>query len=65
MDNETYLDVELVTDSGLYSDTVSYKVVKLMMKADIVTIRSTSVDVREIEITETGTVRFHGNIRNL
>lgn len=65
MDNETYLDVELVTDGGLYSDTVSYKVVKLMMKADIVTIRSTSVDVREIEITETGTVRFHGNIRNL
>lgn len=65
MNGDTYLDVEAVVENATYSDTANYKVVKLMMQADIVTIRGTSVEVREVEVTESGVVRFHGNIREM
>ncbi|MEH7236767.1 hypothetical protein [Bacillus sp. JJ1562] len=65
MDNQIYLDVEAVIGNGTYSDTASYEVVKLMMKANVVTIRNVSVEVKEIEVTNDGVVRFHGNRREM
>jgi hypothetical protein len=56
-----YVDVEIVMQYGTYSDTVNLKIAELMMKANIVTIRGTSVLVKEIEVTEEGKIRFHGN----
>lgn len=55
------VDVEIVIQNGVYSDTVKWPIAELMMKANIVTIRGTSVQVAEIEVTDAGKVRFHGN----
>lgn len=60
---DRYFDVELVADSAIYSDKATESTVKFMMNADIVTIRGTSLEVKEIEVTDNGVIRFHGNIR--
>lgn len=65
MNEELRLDVEVVTENESYSDTASYEVVKLMMEADVVTIGKMSIEVREIEVTDMGLVRFHGNAREM
>ncbi|NAP01763.1 hypothetical protein FRY77_38145 [Halomonas sp. MG34] len=59
------LHVEAVVENAVYSDAAKYEVVTLMMKADIVTIRGTSVQVDQVEVTEDGLVRFHGRLVNL
>jgi hypothetical protein len=58
---ERLYDIEAIIENGTYSDTVTLDVLNLMMKANIVSIRGTSVRVSEIEVTEMGVVRFHGN----
>ncbi|WP_339213949.1 hypothetical protein [Ornithinibacillus sp. FSL M8-0202] len=65
MDLEKYLDIEAVIENATYSDQVNLDTVKLMMEADVVTIRGTSVEVKEIEVTSEGRVRFHGNRREV
>ncbi|MDZ4607582.1 hypothetical protein ORM91_11885 [Bacillus cereus] len=63
MDNEKKYDVEIVTEQGTYGDEVTFDILQLMLKAHIVTIRTGSVEVREIEVDEQGKVKFHGNKR--
>lgn len=65
MSEETYFSVEAVIDNATYEDTAKYSVVKLMMQADVVTIYGTSVEVKEIEVTDQGVIRFHGNRREM
>lgn len=65
LDLEKYLDIEAVIENATYSDQVNLDTVKLMMEADVVTIRGTSVEVKEIEVTSEGRVRFHGNRREV
>ncbi|TYS50097.1 hypothetical protein [Bacillus infantis] len=65
LNNEKYVDVEAVTENGTYAAVASIDVVRLMMDADIVTIRGTSITVGEVEVTDNGVIRFHGNVTNL
>ncbi|QGH35150.1 hypothetical protein GI584_14335 [Gracilibacillus salitolerans] len=60
MNEEKYLDVKIVEGEGSYADTANYDVVKLMMKADVVTVRGKSLRVETIEVNEQGVVTFHG-----
>ncbi|KON69649.1 hypothetical protein AKG34_13435 [Peribacillus butanolivorans] len=61
MAEERTYKVSAIIDNGSYQDEVREDVVNLMMKADIVTIRGTSVRVKEKEVNEIGEVKFHGN----
>ncbi|UPO88323.1 hypothetical protein [Niallia sp. Man26] len=60
MEYDVYVDVEAVVGNGTYSDTAKLDIVKLMMEADIVTIRNTSVAVEKVEVTSDGVIRFYG-----
>lgn len=55
------VDVEVVVENGKYASEVSLDIANFMLKANIVTVRNTSVEVREIEVTDKGVIRFHGN----
>jgi hypothetical protein len=61
MNEKSSYNVEAVIDNGVYQDEVYKDVLDLMLKANIVTIRGISVAVKEIEVTDRGLVRFHGN----
>lgn len=65
LENEKYVDVEAVVENGTYASIANLDIVKLMMQADIVTIRGISLTVSEIEVTDKGIIRFHGNLAEL
>lgn len=55
-------DIETLVGNTVYSSEVSLDVLKLMMQADVVTIRGKAIAVRDVEVTDTGIVRFHGSL---
>lgn len=65
LENEKMVDVEIVVENGVYSNEVNLETANFMLKADIVTIKKTSVTVKEIEVTDKGKIRFHGNIAEM
>lgn len=65
MNEEKLHDIEIITERGKYGSEVSYDVLQLMLKADIVTVRGQSVRVAETEVTDKGVTRFHGNLVDL
>jgi hypothetical protein len=60
MENKRY-DVEVVIGNGTYKSDVDFNVLQMMFQADIVTVLGKSVRVAEIEATDEGVFRFHGN----
>ncbi|TCN24145.1 hypothetical protein [Mesobacillus foraminis] len=65
MYSESQYDVEAVVEKETYATVVSYQTLELMFKASVVTIKGTSVAVQEVEVTDSGRVRFHGNLAEL
>lgn len=61
MEYETKVDIELVIENATYASVVNLEIVQLMMQADVVTVRGNSGTVNEIEVTDNGVIRFHGN----
>lgn len=61
MYSESQYDVEAVVENEAYATVVSHQTLQLMLKASVVTIKGTSVAVKEVEVTDSGKVRFHGN----
>ncbi|HZG73995.1 MAG TPA: hypothetical protein VEY51_20875 [Chondromyces sp.] len=61
MNDEKQYNVEVITEKGTYGGKVSEDVLQLMFNADIVTLRGQSVRVSEIEVTDEGITKFHGN----
>lgn len=57
--------IEAVINNGVYQSEVSEDILNLMLQANIVTICGTSVSVQEIEVTDNGVVKFHGDIADI
>lgn len=64
MDKDCRYNIEGVVGNSTYSNEVSYEVLQLMLNADLVNIRGNLIEVREIEVTDNGVTKFHGNSRN-
>jgi hypothetical protein len=65
VEDEKMYDIEAVIENGTYGSEVTLDILQLMMQADVVTIRGTTLTVHEVEVTDQGVIRFHGNSTDL
>jgi hypothetical protein len=65
VEKDIKFDVAIVLNNGTYETEVNNETIQLMLQADIVTIRNKSLRVSEVEVTDSGKVRFHGDEADL
>lgn len=60
LEEKEMVDIELVTRNAIYGEEVEVKIAELMIHADLVTVRGNTITVKDVQVTDNGKIRFHG-----